>query len=149
MNVLGSVFLGDAARNRVFSSSPSSPPASPMHQMYPRGNAPPIDPVLSLELRIRWIEVLLFGVKQDQATLKKETINNAKNNNKGSTTAASVSTKSKEEKEALVLRAEELKKKLDVIVDSNDGLRKFMDRCKLTHIPNSLYSSDQFEVYIG
>ena len=30
----------------------------------------------------------------------------------------------------LALRAEELCKKLDGIVQSNDGLRKFMDRCE-------------------
>ena len=37
----------------------------------------------------------------------------------------------REGKEVLTLRAEELRKKLDGIVQSNDGLRKFMDRCEL------------------
>jgi len=65
----------------------------------------PIDPALSLELRVRWLEVLLLGVKQEQSA-------------SGAKTA----------KTTLVKGAEELHGKLDEVVQANDGLRKFMDR---------------------
>jgi len=109
MNVLGSVFLGDAARQRVL-SSPTSPPSSP--KSLKGQSAPvPIDPQLSLELRLRWLEVLLLGTKHDAEDSK----------GKGQATA-------KLEHETLVRRAEDIQSKLDHIVDTNDGLRKFIDR---------------------
>ena len=115
MNVLGSVFLGDAARHRALSPSLTSPPASPNQPTSLKGPAPPpIDPELSLELRIRWLEVLLLGIKKDAATQKSD--------NKES--------KGRQEGEALVLKTEQVQKRLDEIVESNDGLRKFMDRCE-------------------
>lgn len=125
MSVLGSVFLGDAQRHLGL-----SPPTSPATS--PPSNAPsfssnmnavnngaldvvgtesasllPIDPALSLELRVRWLEVLLLGVKQEQ-----------------SASAAKAS------KTTLVRGAEELHGKLDEVTQANDGLRKFMDRCE-------------------
>ena len=118
MNVLGSVFLGDAARQRVLSPSPSSPPMSPVPNPLGRSAPAPIDPRLSLELRIRWLEVLLLGIKQG-----------------ASGKALTGKAKAKEEaqhgdRETLVLKAEQTQKRFDGVVESNDGLRKFMDRCQ-------------------
>jgi len=84
--------------NAVNNGSPNHPGAdfaSPL----------PIDPALSLELRVRWLEVLLLGVKQEQST-----------------------SSAKSTKTTLVRGAEELHGKLDEAVQANDGLRKFMDR---------------------
>ncbi|KAL5533463.1 hypothetical protein ACEPAF_5239 [Sanghuangporus sanghuang] len=68
MNVIGSIFLEDAARQRVLSPSPTALPMSPVLHPPGRFAPPPIDPQLSLELRIRWLEVLLLGIKQDAST---------------------------------------------------------------------------------
>ncbi|KAL5528902.1 hypothetical protein ACEPAG_4876 [Sanghuangporus baumii] len=116
MNVIGSVFLGDAARQRVLSPSPTSPPMSPIPNPLGRSAPSPIDPQLSLELRIRWLEVLLLGIKQDAST-------------KSSKERAKAQEEGKQgEKETLVLKAEQTQKRFDGVVESNDGLRKFMDR---------------------
>src|ERR1700742_2412460 len=74
MNVLGSFFLGDAHHMRLISST-SSPPGSPtpslslhgQQQQYPGiGMGAAINPELSLELRVRWLEALVNGVKSDK-----------------------------------------------------------------------------------
>src|ERR1700742_201762 len=72
MNVLGSFFLGDAHHMRLRSSS-TSPPISPtpsltlhgqQQQQYSSpGMAFGIHPELSLELRLRWLEAVVNGVK--------------------------------------------------------------------------------------
>lgn len=117
MNVLGSVFLGDAQRHRVL-SSPTTPPMSPNTTGKFKEPTPvPIDPRLSLELRIRWLEVLLLGVKHDALAGKGKNKEKAEVKNDGDT---------------LVFRAEEIQKRLDNIVEGNDGLQKFVDRC--THL---------------
>lgn len=117
MNVLGSVFLGDAQRHRVL-SSPTTPPMSPNATGKFKEPTPvPIDPRLSLELRIRWLEVLLLGVKHDALAGKGKNKEKAEVKNDGDT---------------LVFRAEEIQKRLDNIVEGNDGLQKFVDRC--THL---------------
>ncbi|KLO19679.1 hypothetical protein SCHPADRAFT_843164, partial [Schizopora paradoxa] len=123
-SVLGSVFLGDAQR-QLGLSPPTSPSTSPpsnapsfsskmMMDAVNNGaldhgteSAPllPIDPALSLELRVRWLEVLLLGVKHEHGA-----------------------SGSKPAKTTLVRGAEELHGKLDEAVQANDGLRKFMDR---------------------
>ena len=120
MNVLGSVFLGDAQRNRVL-SSPTSPPMSPNASTKLKEPTPvPIDPRLSLELRIRWLEVLLLGVKHDAF---------------GKKSKVQEKVEAKHDGDTLVLRAEEVQKKLDNIVEGNDGLRKFIERCTLKSLP--------------
>lgn len=70
---------------------------------------PTISPALSLDLRIRWLETLLYGARQEGAERKHIEA-------KGG--------------EALARRAEELQRKLDEILQANDGLRKFMEHCK-------------------
>jgi hypothetical protein len=131
MSRAGSVFLGDVQRHRIISTPPSSPSLSPppssvslsmssiLNPTQPTSpSSPPaskptpiqpaIDPVLSLELRLRWLEALLLGVRQDV---------------KG--------TKVKEMKhgETLVRLAEEVQRRLNAVVSSNEGLKRFMDHC--------------------
>jgi len=151
MSALGSVFLGDFQRHRVLSSTPpSSPPpvssfdgnttimavASSEHPddvlesldgtespatgktssaSLPEGRDPTepthIDPVLSLELRLRWLEALLLGVRQDTRDRK------ARPGEKPSELKPG---------ESLIQLAVNLQRRLNSVVESNDGLKKFM-----------------------
>ena len=64
-----------------------------------------IDPLLALELRLRWLEALILGVKQDlgRASLKHgETVSRL---------------------------AETVQRKLNKAVQDNEGLKKFVDQC--------------------
>ncbi|GBE86254.1 hypothetical protein BKA93DRAFT_816524 [Sparassis latifolia] len=128
-SVIGSVFLGDVQRHRLLSSSSSTPPSSPpphispstMSSLYdldldipeeaPKTSGPPpsVPPVLSLDLRIRWLEALLYGAQQD-------------GRERGGAKAHEL-----KKGETLMRRAEELQRKVDGIVQSNDGLKKFME----------------------
>ncbi|KAK7687629.1 hypothetical protein QCA50_008843 [Cerrena zonata] len=120
MSALGSIFLGDVQRQRILASStpPSSPPPSvspsaishfpdilnlsPKHRDQPAPSQ--ISPALSLDLRVRWLETLLFGAKQDCKTRGVEISN-----------------------PSLLRGIEDLQHKIDTIVQGNDGLRRFME----------------------
>ncbi|KII87378.1 hypothetical protein PLICRDRAFT_125405 [Plicaturopsis crispa FD-325 SS-3] len=146
MTAIGSVFLGDFARHRILSSStpPSSPPPltspSAMSTVFPASSfsppqsappditqtpqvqptpvpAPPppppvIDPALSLELRLRWLEALLLGVRQDAKDRKGKERERAPVLKNG---------------ESLLRLAEDVQRRLDNVVDSNEGLKRFME----------------------
>ncbi|KAJ7504352.1 hypothetical protein B0H11DRAFT_2170527 [Mycena galericulata] len=131
MATVGTAFLGDK-RRRVFSTAststgtgtpPSSPPPTSMSAAFsalpwppptgpetpPKGSPSIIEPALSLELRLRWLEAILLGVKQDTRDRKgkeRESLTHG---------------------ETLIRAAEDLQKRLNGIVNSNDGLRRFMD----------------------
>lgn len=153
MSALGSVFLGDFQRHRVFSSTPPSspPPVSDTTSMavassehlegvlesldgtespaktqasLPQGRDPTgpidpapttIDPVLSLELRLRWLEALLLGVRHDprdrKGREKEKPISELKPG------------------ETLIHLAGDVQRRLNNVVESNDGLKKFMHQC--------------------
>lgn len=138
MTAIGSVFLGDVQRHRHLSSStpPSSPPpAHPGHptlniselddadeQQPPEVKPPSISPALSLELRLRWLETLLFGAKHDEPRAKPEAkVDKLKDG------------------ETLTRRTEDLQRGLDSVAQSNDALKRFMDRCELSLSPSGLY----------
>ncbi|EMD38823.1 hypothetical protein CERSUDRAFT_151496 [Gelatoporia subvermispora B] len=70
---------------------------------------PSIPPVLSLDLRLRWLETLLFGASPE---------------NSKDTAKAHAALK---EADTLTRRTEELQRKVDTIVQGNEGLRKFME----------------------
>ncbi|KAF9223980.1 hypothetical protein BS17DRAFT_752898 [Gyrodon lividus] len=151
MAAIGSVFLGDFQRHRILSSTPpSSPPpdngntmsiavassqplgddvlesvdgtgspaASPFEGSDSASTTPPlnqvsatIDPALSLELRLRWLEALLLGVRQDPRERKgKDKLSELKPG------------------ESLVHLAEDVQRRLNSVVESNDGLKKFMNQ---------------------
>lgn len=126
---IGSVFLGDVQRLRLLSTStpPSSPPPHISPPIKPQMSVHDVDfevvdkpreeskkpsaisPALSLDLRIRWLETLLYGARQEGTERKH------------------VEAKSGE---SLARRAEELQRKLVDILGTNDGLRRFMEHCK-------------------
>lgn len=148
MVVLGSVFLGDAHQYRLFPTTPpTSPPpigdsplriqqqalrlpntsymseiddidSSPQEHITPLPPEaeviPSISPELSLELRLRWLEALLFGVRQELAR-------ESRGNRKPDETA---------KKATLLRRAEEIQQNLNSVIQSHEGIRKFMDRCE-------------------
>jgi hypothetical protein len=107
---IGSVFLGDVQRHRILSPTPPSSPDPattkkfvPTKQSSTSQKQPTITPELSLELRLRWLEALLYGVKsKDKALAKGET---------------------------RLGNAQQIQKRLDDLVQNNDSLRKFMDQC--------------------
>ena|SRR5882762_1017293 len=127
MSGIGSVFLGDNQRFRMLSSTPpSSPTRSPASffptispsqspkQSFSKATAPPpvIDSTLSLELRLRWLEAILLGVRQDAKDRKgKEKLNELKYG------------------ETLIRLAEDVQRRMDIAVEGNDGLKRFMDHC--------------------
>lgn len=70
-----------------------------------------IDPALSLELRIRWLEALLLGVRQDARERRgKDKLSDLKPG------------------ETLVRLAESVQHRLNSVIESNDGLKKFMNQ---------------------
>ncbi|KAJ7623189.1 hypothetical protein FB45DRAFT_752387 [Roridomyces roridus] len=116
------------------STPPSSPPATSMSGVFsalpsppPTAEVPPetaarapkktedipahppavIDSALSLELRLRWLEAILLGVKQDATNRK---------------------VPAQGETHSLLRAAEDLQTRLNRIVNGNDGLRRFMDQ---------------------
>lgn len=130
MSHIGSVFLGDVQRQqRIFGTPPSSPPGhpqsprkyspSPEPLSLPMDNPPPstapplpkISSEVSLDLRVRWLETLLYGSKQDPKE-RRGTRADAKN----STT--------------LVRGVEDLQNRLSAIVQTNEGLKRFIDHCE-------------------
>ena len=155
---IGSVFLGDVQRHRIFSTStpPSSPPASSIYAGIPsppgsredddndsvedddtettgEAAAPPkvdanppkattIDPMLALELRLRWLEALVLGLPENNAS-------RAASHRK----LGSVPLKKKLLKhgETLVRLVEDMQNRLDAIVEANEGLKRFMAQCNL------------------
>lgn len=145
---VGSVFLGDNQRFRMFTNStpPSSPGHSPgsMSTIFPAISPPQsprrsistatatahaptpavIDPALSLELRLRWLEAILLGVRQDRKG--KDKPNDFTHG------------------ETLIRLAEDVQRRLDTVVESNDGLKKFMDHCRSLSSPSLVIIIDVF-----
>lgn len=143
MPVLGSVFLGDAHHHRVFTTTPpTSPPPSSASPSFtfraPQARADSasamdkpklevdaslpavISPEISLELRLRWLEALLLGVRQDAT---KETRKHA--------TEGRATNENGQKRESIIRRAEEVQRRLNGIVASNDGFKRFMEHCLL------------------
>lgn len=69
-----------------------------------------IDPALSLELRLRWLEAILLGVHTKER--------------KGKEKAPEL-----KQGETLIRIAEDAQKRLDAVVENNDGLKRFIDHC--------------------
>jgi hypothetical protein len=87
-----------------------SPTHSPKQSFSkPTAPSPVIDPALSLELRLRWLEAILLGVRQDTKDRKK--LSELKHG------------------ETLIRLAEDIQRRLDAAVESNEGLKRFMDHC--------------------
>jgi hypothetical protein len=107
---------------RATSVNSTSSTAAPEHSTQARSSATSmdpaaamtIDPVVSLELRLRWLEALLLGVKQDGKSAK------------GKEREKSTASKSND---TLVELTEDVQRRLGNIVNSNEGLKRFMQHC--------------------
>lgn len=101
---LGSAFLGDRTHHMSIRGHPSfvtSPPTSPP----PRPTT--IDPITSLNLRIKWLDALVLGLKGAPE----------------SKTAEASSSRD------LFHRAEEIQAKLNDALETNESCRKFIKNC--------------------
>jgi len=140
MNVLGSFFLGDAHHMRLKSSS-TSPPISPTpsisfngahSQQNPGGFRfgidPNIPPELSLELRVRWLEALVNGIKDNRRG------RNAQNRDAGEEGAdeseerrARINPEGIGERgETIARKLEEIQTRLGSIVEQNETMKLFL-----------------------
>ena len=177
---IGSVFLGDVQRYRVFSTStpPSSPPASSIYTSIP--SPPPItgssgddhnnikddiegetattatasntmtaprtgdenlpkgtttiDPMLALELRMRWLEAIVLGVPENNPghpiSFRNKARSTSLRSNKRSISGAEGKATLLKHGETLVRLAKDVRSRLDAIVEANEGLKRFMAQCE-------------------
>lgn len=84
-----------------------------------------IDPGLALELRLRWLEALIWGIKQD---LSKD------GKGKGQEYANSgnvqmIASANLKCGETIMRLAQSVQQKLDRALEGNEGLKRFMDNC--------------------
>jgi len=134
---IGSSFLGDLTRHRLRpgggSTPGSTPPASPPPPLGPSSasaitqsfgpidiptltsaetakdpSAAPIAPEQSLELRLRWLEALVYGVKPNAQTAGKAALDPKK-------------------ADTLIKSAAILQRRMNEAVSTNDGLRRFVE----------------------
>ncbi|KAF9474751.1 hypothetical protein BDN70DRAFT_884463 [Pholiota conissans] len=82
----------------------------------PRGPGK-VDPVLALELRLRWLEALILGIKQDLG----------KGKGKAREEYTGIAPAHLKPGETLTRLAETVQSKLDKAVIDNEGLKRFMD----------------------
>jgi len=138
---IGSSFLGDLTRHRLRpgggSTPGSTPPASPPPPLGPSSasaitqsfgpidiptltsaetakdpSAAPIAPEQSLELRLRWLEALVYGVKPNAQTAGKAALDPKK-------------------ADTLIKSAAILQRRMNEAVSTNDGLRRFVEHCTI------------------
>jgi hypothetical protein len=114
----GTAFLGDRAPQLPFLARPSSLSSAsipdspnPHHQHVVSPPPSSIPPLVSLELRVRWLEALVSGVNPPEKS-KKETTPEAK---------LFVN---------LVRKTEDVQHQLDEAIEVNDGFRRFMNSCE-------------------
>jgi len=104
-------------------NAPTTP--VPLHH----GNKPgKIDPILALELRLRWLEALILGIKQDLSRERKgkgkDVAEYASFGN-----AQMIASANLRRGETLMRLAESVQQKLDKALEANEGLKRFMDNC--------------------
>ena len=92
-------------------------------QVFPTGPGK-VDPVLALELRLRWLEALVLGMKQDGAKDRKGKAREFEYAGVSSTAAANL-----KHGETLTRLTEVVQSRLDKAVEGNEGLRRFMESC--------------------
>lgn len=136
---LSSLTPGDFQRLRLLSSStpPSSPPPTGTSMSSVQGQAhspslppahsnnnpttlsasastsasvpPVIEPMLALELRLRWLEAILLGVRHEKGKDRE---------------------REREQGETLCRASEDIQRQLNNFVEGNEGLKRFMESCE-------------------
>jgi hypothetical protein len=106
-----------------------------------------IDPELALELRVRWLEAIVLGLKQ-QVQLDPNGpglgssavgVGGGRKGKAKEPNAASLL----KHGETLLRLAENVQKQLESAVEGNEGLSKFMDKCTYIHSLFLLISSSR------
>lgn len=88
-----------------------------------------VDPVLALELRLRWLEALVVGMKQQDAGRERKA--KAKEDTyAGASVTAAAAAAGLKHGETISHLTEAVQKEFNKVVDSSEGLRKFIDNCK-------------------
>jgi len=110
------------------SPSKTSASASSPEGRDPTGVPSPahIDPVLSLELRLRWLEALLLGAPRQESRDRKGGRDRPAERKPTQPQAGS---------ESLIQLAGNVQRRLNTVVESNDGLKKFMHQCTRFLLP--------------
>ena len=125
---IGSVFLGDVQRVRLKSSASTpatTPPSSPPPTLSISRPDPPnplptepnhLGPTQSLELRVRWLEALIYGAKHESL--------------------AGLHQRKPELKrgETLLRAAEHAHRRMNDVASTHDALRKFISQCELVSL---------------
>ena len=145
---IGSVFLGDVQRSRLRSSGStpgSTPPSSPPPAVLDTTRSPPdsafpdpippqekptlqphLAPAQSLELRVRWLEAILYGAKRDESL-------------------AGLRERKPELKrgETLMRAAEHAQRRMNDIASTYDVLRRFIGHCEPLSSPADKLTTSQ------
>ncbi|KAF8328841.1 uncharacterized protein EI90DRAFT_3063759 [Cantharellus anzutake] len=100
--------LGPRSGSTTSSSNPASPTPLPQQFYPPLPPTASVPPLISLELRIRWLEALISGL-------------DTRNNHRGRT-----QTKGKDIK-GLLHMTQDVQRELEEILEANDSLRRFMN----------------------
>jgi hypothetical protein len=129
---MATVFLGDVQRVRLKSSGStpaSTPPSSPPPTLSISRPDPPtnlatvlpsisqehrLGPNQSLELRVRWLEALIYGAKHESLAGLHERKAELKRG------------------ETLLRAAEHTHRRMNDVASTHDALRKFVNQCELT-----------------
>ena len=91
-----------------------------------------VDPVLALELRLRWLEALILGMKQD---ISKDRKGKAREEYAGMAAVAPFKAG-----DTLTRLAETVQNKLDKTVEDNEGLKRFMDHCAFLRVTQEAWT---------
>jgi len=106
-----------------------------------------VDPVLALELRLRWLEALVVGMKQQDAGRDRKG-KTKEDTYAGASVAAAATAAGLKHGETLSHLTEAVQKEFDKVVDSSEGLRKFIDNCEWTSAINGvLWGSTNNQYY--
>jgi len=101
-------------------------------------HAPSIDPLVALELRLRWLEAIIVGPKDRKGK--------SREHQSTSSVSASLS-----QGETLVRLTEGVQRRLEKVMDGNDGVKRFVDKCKCRircTIQHTLNSSDDRHAHL-
>lgn len=89
---------------------------------------PTVDPVTSLELRVRWLEALVSGMSGVDP--------HSAGHHHSKSKADDLKEKEKEENArnfGLLRKVDQVQQQLDQVVEENDQLRRFMSKCELNY----------------
>lgn len=92
-----------------------------------------VDPVLALELRLRWLEALVVGMKQQDSGRDRK--GKAREDSyAGVSVEAAAAAAGLKHGETISHLTEAMQMEFNKVVDNSEGLRKFIDNCECAHL---------------